>query len=514
MSISSLEDPVTADLRREKLATGLIIGLVLCVGIAVRVRVVQLSGGLLRDDASLATSIVPRDEWELLRKPLFDDQVAPVGYLLLTKELVRWLGDGETVLRMPALVASILTLVIYIILGRQVLPVRGQVIGLVLMALSGPLISFAGRVKPYSSDVLVAVILLSAAIWAMRRPPTFGSYATLGILGVFGVVFSLPAVFMLGAIGLALIARSTVAGRLRESIGWVVVASLWLAVFLALYMRFPRSGPNDVRVNWYSTADTFAPFPPRSIAQIKWYNDQFFKLFQMVVGLSSGELAAVLFLFGAYMIATRLGRPVLGMFIMPLILALAASALKKYPFADRLLLFSCPLLVTLIAAGIAGVSRTDPNTRFLRVLLAAVLLLYPTYMTVKTLASGPFIVHDVKPALDHLADHWQEGDVAYVHFDADTLYNYYVNVLNYKNLRGKPFVVGIYPGEDASMAEQLAAYRKDIERVHGRKRVWFLFAMSHSQHVPVFESILDARGTRLDKFQGQGSEALLYNLSP
>jgi hypothetical protein len=513
MSIGFAEEPMTADLPRERLAMGLTIGLVLCIGIASRVRVVQLSGGLVRDDAAVALSIVQRNEWELLSKPMLDEQEAPIGYRLVTKEFIRWLGDNETALRMPALVASILALVFYLILVRQVLPARGQVLGFALLAFSWPLAYFAGRVKPYSSDALAAIILLIAAIRAMRRPPTLGSFTTLTIVGIIGILFSFPATFVLAAIGLTLIARSAAAGRLRESIGWIAVSALWLAAFLALYVIVYRSAVNPEQTPWYDKAGAFAPFPPRSIAQLKWYYDSLLALFQLAAGLGVGELAGVVFLFGVCILAATGQRPLLGMLIIPLLLALAASALKKYPFIERLLLFGVPMLLTVIAAGLSAVSLTDRSTRILRRLLVAMLLLYPTYMTAKTLASGAIGSHDIKPALDHLAEGWQDGDMVYVHDGARTLYDYYVNVMNYKNLRGKPVVIGLIRGRRDGLSEYLTKYAKDLERVHGGKRVWFLFGMASPEYIPESEHILDAWGTRLDKFEAPTSGTLLYDLS-
>jgi hypothetical protein len=333
-------------------------------------------------------------------------------------------------------------------------------------------------------------------------------------------VFSFPAVFVLGGIGLTLIGRSAAAGRFRAAIGWIAVSSLWIVAFLALYLMVYRGGANSVQRPYYENAGYFAPFPPRSIAQIKWYYDTFVETFHLTTGRGFPELASVLFLFGVYILAARGEGPLLGMLIFPLLLALAASAMKRYPFMERLLLFSSPMLVTVIAAGVTGVPLTEPSTRFLRRLLVAMLLLYPTYMTVKTLTmtveamdAGAFGIHDVKPALDQLADRWQEGDMIYVHYGAGTLYDYYVNVMNYKNLRGKPVVIGASPGRDDFRAADPTDYEKDVERVQGRKRVWFLFAMETSTYLPQFEHILDARGVRLYKFQAPTSGALLYDLS-
>ena len=223
-------------------------------------------------------------------------------------------------------------------------------------------------------------------------------------------------------------------------------------------------------IDWFARLKAFAPFPPRSIADLKWYHDTFFKLFDMPLGLYAGGLGGAAFLFGAYMMASRVSPSALFLLIAPLLLTLAASAMQKYPFQDRVILFFCPVLATLVAAGIAYVSRADSSMRVLAMILTAVLLLYPTYMAVKSVASGPYLNHDIKPSLEYVADHWQEGDVIYVHYGAEWLYKYYVDVLNYKDLRRKPIVVGIFPGWDRSVEADLVSYGKDVDRAEGRKR--------------------------------------------
>ena len=102
---------------RWSVTTIFVLGLILLLGIALRVRVVQYNpGSLFDDDGRLGINILTKSVSELLLKPMSHNQAAPVMYLLLTKEFVEWFGSDEIVLRMPALMASVLALVVYLVL--------------------------------------------------------------------------------------------------------------------------------------------------------------------------------------------------------------------------------------------------------------------------------------------------------------------------------------------------------------------------------------------------------------
>ena len=150
---------------------------------------------------------------------------------------------------------------------------------------------------------------------------------------------------------------------------------------------------------------------------------------------------------------------------------MAASGIHAYPFSDRLLTFTVPLLATLVAVGLASVGdRADSNLRLFRGLATAVLLLYPTYITFQSLKSGklPFYNnHDVKPAMAYIADHQREGDVIYVNYASETLWDYYANQINYRDFKGKPIVQGIFAKDSTGLGGTLEAYDKDLDRVRG-----------------------------------------------
>jgi hypothetical protein len=502
-----------SDLYGARLWTVLLIVLVLCMVVALRLRCFQKQTGLNRDEAALAINIVGRDAGALL-KPLGGDQSAPIGHILLSKGMTHYLGNTETAMRLPALVASILMLVLFVALSRQILDPFGQVLGLALLGLSWPLLEFAVNVKQYSGDGLATVALLIAGFWAQRQSTGLGRFFLLGATGIVALGFSQPAIFVLGGIGLTLIAGAVAAGRPREALGWSAVAALWAALFLALYALVYRhyASSSSLLDHWDKE---FAPFPPRSLSEVKWYYDHFFGLFIYPMGVKFDGLAGACFLFGAYLLMKQCGPRTLGMLIAPLILTLVASAIRRYPFEGRLLFFACPIFAALIAAGGAGIGDApQAGGRVLRGLVATLLLIFPGYMSLKDTESGiPVTQGDIKPALAYVAAHWRDGDVIYLNFGAITLTDFYINYLNYKNLKGTSCVFGIEVDHNASMEHQYSAYAGDLEKVGGKPRVWILFAMSQTAMEPIFTYLLDRRGSRLDAFHGQGSAALLYDLS-
>ena len=140
----------------------------------------------------------------------------------MLKEVVRGLGTDEKVLRLPALMASSLALLLYAWLLSRFVPTVGQVLALALLATSGPILYFAASVKQYSGDVLVTVILLSAGYVAQSTREGIGRFAWLGLSGLVSLFFSQSSVFLLGGIGLTLILTSIADRRFRDApgVGW------------------------------------------------------------------------------------------------------------------------------------------------------------------------------------------------------------------------------------------------------------------------------------------------------
>ena len=127
-------------------------------GIYLRIAQYAFNRSLWLDEAMLIYNVSGRDFIGLLQM-LDYDQVAPFGFLWLTKVLVIFLGKSEFVLRLFPLIAGILSLLFYYYLARKYSSYQLIMVGVTMFALSYPLLRYSTEFKPYSSDVLFALIL-------------------------------------------------------------------------------------------------------------------------------------------------------------------------------------------------------------------------------------------------------------------------------------------------------------------------------------------------------------------
>ena len=277
----------------------------------------------------------------------------------------------------------------------------------------------------------------------------------LGVIGAAAVWLSFPSVFVIGGVGFTLIASDLLEGRRREAVAWVASMSVCSVSFgLAYLLSFRYYAKNDNLSTWWTYA--FAPMPPRSMGDVKWYIDNFFLLFPSEAGTPRPGLCGALLLFGMHSLwrdpARRCGRAA---FPGPDDLNAHCFGLRKYPFGDRTMLFSNPLLATLVAAGVAAVWEVrQPTMKVFVAIIVGTMLLYPLYLDAKYMIDPQSrIFMDVKPTLVYVADHRKDGNVLYVHWDAETLYDYYVKKRDFRNLKDWQSVISRHPGKRQSTGQ-------------------------------------------------------------
>jgi len=96
------------------------------------------------------------------------DSHPPLFYMLLR---LWWLvaGEGETILRYPSAIASLLTVVLTYHLGRQLASDRVGILAALLLALSRFNIMWAQEIRMYTLSATLATAALAAAVWMWRQ---------------------------------------------------------------------------------------------------------------------------------------------------------------------------------------------------------------------------------------------------------------------------------------------------------------------------------------------------------
>lgn len=508
-----------------------LLGASVAFGCALRITQYVSNRSLWVDEASLALNILGRSFGRLLA-PLAFNQAAPPGFLLAEKASTELLGSSEYALRLFPLLCGLAALPLFALVARRLLGPRSAVLATLLFACAGELTYYGAEVKQYSTDVAATVLLLLFGIHLWENPVRrWRTAAAFAAGGCIVIAFSYAAVFLAVAILLALGGRELV-GRPRRLTQVLVVAFAW-GVASLLVVVFSRDTIQGVQSAFKSSGSAYVSAssgkllsslrePPSSVAQ----------------DISGAPLPSLMYwsivalaLVGLIGLARR--RPAYAGFLAGTgVLMLIASSLRRYPIADRTVLFLVPIAVLLVAKGVSVISNVVSNSTARSALaasLAALVLALPAWRAVHRLVH-PEKHEEIKAALAIMRSDWRPTDTFYVSSTTQFALRYYLecgcfdtprwpfrrtSVDNSKQrvaLRSRPpnFVVGAAP------VAGLDSYVADVKKLDGRRRVWLLY--SHVKSSDELTSIrrelpreLASFGMLLRVFTAPGVTLYLYD---
>jgi hypothetical protein len=367
--------------------------LAVAVGVSVRLLDFADCRPLYKDEGSLLNNLVSLGVFDF-HTTLTEYQLAPPGFLVLERLLVRLPGNDVLQARLVSLVCGIASMFLFRSAARRFVIGGAVPIATGLFALCDWLIYYSSEIKQYSCDLaltLIALLLAAgpALAWKSSEPTppppaplTTRSLLAVGGLGLVGVWFSYPLALVLAAVGTYLIAVAVRRKDWRQCLGLAATGVGWLLSFTACYVVSHRILSKERFIwDWWDFA--FLPIPPRSLADLHRDFWQVLNAFDSPADLltplgvlPSAFCALGLFLLGGWSLGRRWPGG-LYLLVSPIIFALVASVLHQYPFHGRLLIFLVPSIHLLVGEGGAVLSRR--GGRWLTLALAAFLLFQPAY---------------------------------------------------------------------------------------------------------------------------------------
>ncbi len=459
----------------------------------------------------MALNLAARPFRELFA-PLDLGQVAPWGFLAMEKGLFEIFGRNELGLRLLPFLSSLLSLILFERLCHRVL--RGLAVPFAVgsFALGTGLIEHAAQLKQFATDVAATVVILLLTVPLETRNLTFRRALGLGITGLLACLISQSVVFVLAGIGCSLIPLAA-ARRIEASAPALgLLGSLWglgagFATWSGERMLTPEV-KSYLRRFWDSG---FMPLPRPATAPVSWLWHQMAGVFDGFLGYPLPALFLALLLVGAVSLSRR--KLVVTLFlVVPLLLTVAASAARLFPFAPgRLTAFLVPGLLVLVAEGVERV-RTLPfhGLAWVGATAATIAAAGPAWAVVRN--PPPYMQEHVRPALERIRTEWRPGDALYVYYGVRLAYLFYAPVLD---LEAREHVIG-----ECSRATP-RSYLKQLDALRGRPRVWILIAhdLPRFGEGPLILEYLNSIGRPLRRtdfrFHGSRSAVILatYDLS-
>ena len=350
--------------------------LAIVAGVILRVLEYSDQRGLYLDEVYLLQNLVSRSVFDF--RTLAEHQLAPPGFLVIERLMVRLPMNDELAARLLPLVFAVASLFLFQAVARRYLDRRAVPIAMAFFATADYLLYYSAEIKQYSLDV--SLTLAALLLGARSGPPTPRRLAVLSTFGAIAVWFSHPIALVLAGVGVHQIVSAALRGRRVEMLRATAVCVLWTISFAACFVVSHRLLDQDSFMwDWWHFA--FIPFPPKSVAEGTRTVWQLINVFINPAGMLtpfgfkvSAVLATGLFLVGATVLGLR-WRGGLFLLVAPILFALLASVLHKYPFHGRLLLYLVPTIHMLVAEGISAVGRRAGPIVF--VILVATLLIRP-----------------------------------------------------------------------------------------------------------------------------------------
>jgi hypothetical protein len=323
-------------------------------GAAVRAWAVSQRGSLWLDEAALALNVLTRS-FGMLAHPLDWAQAAPVGFLWIERLVAAHADVPDRWLRLLPLCAGIALPWLLWQLGRRVVGTGVGALSAVTAAGSLLALRYSTEAKPYATDAVVAATLMWLAHEVCEAPAVMARWWALSAAAVIAVALSIPSVFVIAAVVLAIAGDATARsapGARRVALPMLAIA---VALFTTLWFMAYRTSASSppLRDYWAAamldpTADDRAARVFRVLMELTWIPLRW-------TGSLLGTAAGTALWGGGLAFIARRRRSDAVLLAGPIAMAAAASVMGAYPLSDRLALFAVPGVWLAQAAAIIAI---------------------------------------------------------------------------------------------------------------------------------------------------------------
>ena len=332
------------------------------LGGAARAWALSQRGSLWLDEAALALNVMTRGFAELAT-PLDWGQAAPVGFLWLERAMAFHAEVPDTWLRLVPWASGVVLPWLLWRLGRRMVGNATGALGAVVAAGSFLALRYSTEAKPYASDAAVAAALMLLACEVRETPRSGRAWWLLGAVALFAVTVSLPAVFVVAAVAVALAMTSEVRrapGALRVGVPALVGAAL---LFCFFWFESYRAGASSasLRAYWAPVmldlgAEDRAIRVLRVLMELSWIPLRW-------TGSLLGTAVGITLWAGGLVFVARRRVSDLVLLAGPVALAMGASTVGAYPLSDRLAFFAVPGVWVAQAAALVGMRNALLTSR-------------------------------------------------------------------------------------------------------------------------------------------------------
>lgn len=372
------------------------------------------------DEAMLANNIINRNFLALIL-PLDNNQLAPIGYLLLLKATGLIFNYHSIALRAVSVIAYIGCLYYSFILFRFL--IKNQIaflLSICLLVFNPILLYYATEIKPYIFDVLATLIIIYYTIITTDNTKKITT-----LFFAFFIFFFLShiTIFLLPGSFLYLFFNSKI--KTKQLFVFTLFLAL-LLVFSGYYFSLLHHHPSSTHLqNYWESQNVFFDLkkPYLFYEKIKQIYSNLFLQFCSID--CSFVFFCIVFFSGVFVIVRQKKFSFLLLLLSPIFIHLLLSVLHLYPLESRLSLYSIPIANILIGVFFSTFLEkiNIKSPQFFSLVSAVVLFTYIFIFFKKT--DFPFQREEIKPLLEILHKKTLPTETIFIYYASKPAFDFY-----------------------------------------------------------------------------------------
>lgn len=444
--------------------------MIVLLGILLRAIVWLQARSVYLDEVNLLRNFLERSYAELFKK-LDYYQYSPPLFSVIMKLTISIFGNSELSIRLIPLVAGCCALVLFANLSLKLLPTWWAAIGTSIIAFSEIYLDYTTICKQYSTDFFVSIGLITLCNIQLRQNRfKLGSALGWTCVGTVSIWISMPAVFVLAGIGLALIWKYKQDLQKHTAIFLLIIGVMWVISFLLYFKLLLQIDAQSKYLQNYHQ-DAFLVILP--LTSNEWH----------ILGLQLGgladkgfgktALAMIIASVGLIAGCLHLGKsatPMTWLILTPLLTCLGASAMHFYSLQPRLMLFWLPIALLVVLIGLSRLGQLIQGTNKILIILTIIVLTNQQRLRyfVTPLQSD---YADVKGEFYYINAQQKPEDSSFIYFNEEAPAYYYLR------LYPKPIKLNFSLVETPDSHPDNSLIKKDVLSFiqAGHQRVWLTY---------------------------------------
>ncbi len=339
--------------------------LALLTALAAVLRAIGLNGGLWFDEIMTLLESVRSPLYQILT--VFPGNNQHPLYSVLAHFSIQAFGEHAWSLRLPSLVLGAATVPVLYLFAREFVGRTEALLGSLLLTVAYHHVWFSQNARGYAALAFFTVLSSWLLLRGLRRGRA-GDFVWYGLAAALGVYTHLTMVFLVASHALMCVVPLGLPGfdqeKLRRwrlpALGFVLAGAFTLLLYAPILL--------DVQ-------QFFVKRPsPMEVATPKWAAREFLRGLQIGMGTVFGVVAGgALFLAGLWSYF-RQSRFVLGLFLLPGVITVAAAVGLRRPIFPRFLFFLAGFAMLIVVRGALEIGRLASRGRAEQVTTAGIVL--------------------------------------------------------------------------------------------------------------------------------------------